>query len=230
MNYIEIYLENNMENKYKFDKDLFIFLWEKRQHEEWEFNSDKDYLKYMLGYGIKKFNQADALYMFNSCDKTLNNLEAINEIADKLIFHRYVENSDAKSVAIEIYTKLKQLAQQAVNENTYLVYQPLPTGNICPVCGFDYLDEPAIDNETFEKLNSYDVCPCCDCEFGFDDYQVSHAYLREKWFEAGANFKCKSDMPENWNLEKQLANLNILYRNSEDYFKQFKQISKNSDK
>ena len=34
---------------------------------------------------------------------------------------------------------------------------------ICPVCGYDGLEEPPYD-ET--GLGNYDICPCCGYEFG----------------------------------------------------------------
>lgn len=37
---------------------------------------------------------------------------------------------------------------------------------ICPICGYDKLLEPPYD----EYNNpSYEICPCCGFEYGFDD-------------------------------------------------------------
>ena len=38
---------------------------------------------------------------------------------------------------------------------------------ICPICGYDGLDEPAYD-ETNNFDPSFEICPNCNCEFGFD--------------------------------------------------------------
>lgn len=96
---------------------------------------------------------------------------------------------------------------------------------ICPVCGFDGLEEKALDNETWKDYYTYEVCPCCDTEFGFDNYKFSYSTLRTNWFKNGASFKYLEDKPEDWNLENQLKNLNILFKNNENYFNQFKEIT-----
>ena len=67
---------------------------------------------------------------------------------------------------------------------------------VCPVCGYDKLDEPAYDEEL---VPSFETCPCCHREFGFDDYPFETA--RRKWthsFLANVLF---------WKKKKQLANL-----------------------
>ena len=38
---------------------------------------------------------------------------------------------------------------------------------ICPICGYDGLDESAYDEE-FNLEPSFEICPNCNCEFGFD--------------------------------------------------------------
>ncbi|MBM7602761.1 hypothetical protein JOC75_000731 [Metabacillus crassostreae] len=65
---------------------------------------------------------------------------------------------------------------------------------VCPVCGFDKLDEPA-----YNKYNeaSYEICPCCQFQFGVDDdveisdgvfmlREETHTIYRNKWVEDGA--------------------------------------------
>ena len=39
--------------------------------------------------------------------------------------------------------------------------------NICPVCGYDGVDEPAFDER---GVGSYDICPCCACQFGLSGF------------------------------------------------------------
>ena len=39
--------------------------------------------------------------------------------------------------------------------------------NICPVCGYDGLDEPAFDER---GVGSDGICPCCGFQFGLDDF------------------------------------------------------------
>lgn len=51
----------------------------------------------------------------------------------------------------------------------------------CPVCGYDKLDkDPA--------PLSYEICPHCGTEFGYDDAFCTHAELRERWLDRGS--KC----------------------------------------
>lgn len=65
---------------------------------------------------------------------------------------------------------------------------------ICPVCGFDGLDEPA-----YNEFNdpSFDICLCCRFQFGDDDdveieeglfmqREETHTNYREAWIESGA--------------------------------------------
>ena len=48
--------------------------------------------------------------------------------------------------------------------------------NICPVCGYNALHEPAYDRF---GCASFEICPCCGIEFGYDDARRSHETLRE---------------------------------------------------
>lgn len=65
---------------------------------------------------------------------------------------------------------------------------------ICPVCGFDGLDEPA-----YNEFNdpSFEICLCCRFQFGDDDdveieeglfmqREETHTNYREAWIESGA--------------------------------------------
>jgi len=80
--------------------------------------------------------------------------------------------------------------------------------NFCPVCGFDQLKERVNNNSS-----SYEICPCCGFEFGFDDDLKGNNYeiYRENWIEDGAQWFIKKQRPENWSLKQQLLNINILY-------------------
>jgi len=77
--------------------------------------------------------------------------------------------------------------------------------NICFVCGFDGLEEPAY-NEIKEP--SYEVCPCCGFEFGVDETGDPDRYgsFRSKWISAGAEWFLPDKKPKDWSLEKQLEN------------------------
>ena len=70
----------------------------------------------------------------------------------------------------------------------------------CPVCGFGPLGyDPPIS--MLDLAWSYDICPCCFCEYGFDDCTA----YRERWIAEGGPWK-ELPKPEGWRLEKQLEN------------------------
>jgi len=75
------------------------------------------------------------------------------------------------------------------------------------VCGFDQLTEPPYDEHGY---SSFEICSCCGFEFGFDDGSqgISFDEYRKSWLDKGAVWfypKCK---PLNWDLKKQLLNIN----------------------
>ena len=77
---------------------------------------------------------------------------------------------------------------------------------ICPVCGFDALKEPPYSKN---KEPSYEICPCCGFEFGFDSGCTDEAYklFRNKWIENGAKWFILDKKPKDWDLNKQLENI-----------------------
>ena len=77
---------------------------------------------------------------------------------------------------------------------------------LCPICGFDKLQE-----EPFSKKNepSYEICPCCGFEFGFngENNVASFHKYRKQWIADGASWFMKESEPKNWNYKKQLENV-----------------------
>jgi hypothetical protein len=69
----------------------------------------------------------------------------------------------------------------------------------CPICGFPF-PEPV---DEAELRGSFDICPCCGCEYGYSD----NAEYRQRWLEDGAQWFRPDACPENWNLSEQLANM-----------------------
>jgi hypothetical protein len=73
---------------------------------------------------------------------------------------------------------------------------------LCPVCGYDGLEEAPYDQH---GLASFVICPCCGTEFGYTDAVASHAALRRRWIELGMRWSGKIDKaPANWDGLSQL--------------------------
>jgi hypothetical protein len=78
---------------------------------------------------------------------------------------------------------------------------------LCPVCGFDGLEEPPYSPS---GNGLYEICPCCGFQFGVtDDNQgISFHEWREAWIDRGMPWdKGSSDPPIGWNPSRQLRNL-----------------------
>ena len=77
--------------------------------------------------------------------------------------------------------------------------------NVCPVCGWSKLEEPAYD-ET--KSSSFEICPSCGTEFGYQDANKTHAELRKEWIEKGMSWWSNTtEKPADWNPQEQLKNV-----------------------
>jgi hypothetical protein len=76
----------------------------------------------------------------------------------------------------------------------------------CPVCGYSELNEPAYDPET--GAPSFDICPSCGCEFGYDDATplVASDY-RKNWIHRGAHWFKPELKPNGWSLRAQLEKI-----------------------
>jgi hypothetical protein len=77
----------------------------------------------------------------------------------------------------------------------------------CPVCGWPELAEPP---RSPTGSASYEICPCCGFEFGFDDDARGETYdqARARWIADGQRWWSTSrPAPENWNPSHQLTRL-----------------------
>ena len=55
---------------------------------------------------------------------------------------------------------------------------------------------------------SWEICPCCGTEFGYEDCTVFAAKKqRAKWMEDGAQWTAHNEKPANWKLEDQIKNI-----------------------
>lgn len=77
---------------------------------------------------------------------------------------------------------------------------------ICPVCGYSGLDEPSHDPITGSP--SFDICPCCGCEFGYNDATPSakEDFLKT-WIAQGTPWFEPALKPMKWNIRTQLKTI-----------------------
>jgi len=81
--------------------------------------------------------------------------------------------------------------------------------HMCPICGFSELKESPYDKQ---GRPSYEVCPCCGYEFGFDGAydQIAFTDFRRQWIKNGAQWFMPRLKPKDWDLRKQLRLLLFL--------------------
>ncbi len=79
---------------------------------------------------------------------------------------------------------------------------------VCPVCGHRDLVEPAWDITT--GTPSFNICPCCGCEFGYEDAtpKAKNRYLLN-WIKKGAIWFKPDLKPANWDLREQLKYMGV---------------------
>lgn len=71
----------------------------------------------------------------------------------------------------------------------------------CPVCGLKGL--PDSPRDEFGEP-SFEICPCCGIQFGYDDATVSHEELGRRWMADGMKwFSTCTSPPELWNPAEQ---------------------------
>lgn len=96
------------------------------------------------------------------------------------------------------------LFEQNSKKGKKLIKKGYIRNRFCRVCGYELEFSPwGESNDT----PTYEICPCCGAEFGYDDYTPeSIKTYREKWIQSGAKWFNPEMKPGNWNLEKQLHN------------------------
>lgn len=78
-----------------------------------------------------------------------------------------------------------------------------PTESTCPVCGYQGLIEPPYDAL---GCASFEICPCCGVELGYDDATRTHLELRERWIAAGMKWwSTTRPAPVDWDPAAQLV-------------------------
>lgn len=78
---------------------------------------------------------------------------------------------------------------------------------VCPVCGFPDLEEPPYDDK---GCPTYEICPSCGTEFGYQDALTPHSTLRQRWIENGAKWSSSVQQPPpGWSASRQLADASL---------------------
>lgn len=84
--------------------------------------------------------------------------------------------------------------------------------NMCPVCGYPGLDDPAYLATPKGGLGSLEICPSCGFQFGWtdDDQHITHEQWRTQWISRGMVWRMKEmGPPPNWNPRAQLLNVGV---------------------
>ena len=82
---------------------------------------------------------------------------------------------------------------------------PSSRTSTCPVCGFNGLDEPPYDAY---GCATFEICPCCGIQFGYDDFSRTHEALRAEWVDRGMPWWSQSRKPPvNWDAAAQCHTL-----------------------
>ena len=78
---------------------------------------------------------------------------------------------------------------------------------MCPVCGCGELKKPPRSETTG---GSYEICPCCGFQFGYDDEDqgISDEEWRRRWIEKGMPWSARIRRPPpGWDPVEQLRRL-----------------------
>jgi hypothetical protein len=78
---------------------------------------------------------------------------------------------------------------------------------MCPICGFDGLQEPP---RSSSGGGSYEICPSCGFQFGVSDDDEGRTYegWRADWFRRGTPWSSVGQTPPlGWNPAEQLKRI-----------------------
>lgn len=75
----------------------------------------------------------------------------------------------------------------------------------CRVCGLLHPEPPwgLSGNDP-----SYEICPCCGVEFGYEDCtKIGVLSYRKRWLDSGGHWKFKKLQPSDWNMDEQMSQI-----------------------
>ena len=69
------------------------------------------------------------------------------------------------------------------------------------------------------KTPNQQICHCCGVTFGYEDLSIESVIkFREEWLKNGAKWPMEKEKPIDWDLKKQLKNLEKLIHPNYSYF------------
>ena len=82
--------------------------------------------------------------------------------------------------------------------------------HFCRICGLYIEDKPWGEDG---NCPTYEYCPCCGVEFGYQDYTIESAInYRKQWIANGSKWADLKEKPENWSLEEQISHIPYKYK------------------
>jgi hypothetical protein len=81
---------------------------------------------------------------------------------------------------------------------------------VCPICGYNGLKEDP--GPAPEKWGTFEICPCCGWEFGYDNPAQIIQY-RRRWLAQGAEWFYPKAKPLHWSVTEQLARIGLALEN-----------------
>jgi hypothetical protein len=80
---------------------------------------------------------------------------------------------------------------------------------VCSVCGYNCLPRPLYSKRGIPDVSI--MCACCGFQPGYDDEELGYTLesYREEWLQNGSEWFLEIEKPNQWDLNKQLKNINI---------------------
>lgn len=72
----------------------------------------------------------------------------------------------------------------------------------CHICGLDVGEAPWGE---CGRDPTFNICPCCGCELGYEDSRASGVILlRQQWLEGGGKWWKPGELPVGWDFQQQV--------------------------
>lgn len=158
---------------------------------------DTEELNFRLGYRdfILEKENGDINGIISKYNKV--SIEDVQSLANKVI--------NDKNLVISVTNNSDIIEEDELTEMLLKCRKYIK--HICPICGCDELKEPAWLGDGFGA--SFEICPCCGTEFGYQDCKPEGKKKQyEQWMARKYEWHFPQDKPKDWDLDKQLKNIN----------------------